>query len=136
MVSIKQVSNTNTLSNNTNNAITATMSQMVSHHDESQIRVVQQTQPSHQIMHLQLPSSIVSTAANNLVGNTITITEAYPGSNTDVSFKSLQANNSSNNSIHDAAVLNLPTSLANFVQQAQIVDTTTGQIMGHVKIQK
>ncbi|GBP16889.1 hypothetical protein EVAR_73249_1 [Eumeta japonica] len=38
---------------------------------------------------------------------------------------------------HDATVLNLPTSLANFVQlsQAQFVNATTGQIMG-LKIEK
>lgn len=103
--------------------------------EKSRVRIVQQ-QEQPQIMHLQLPSSIVSTTANNLVGNTITITEsAYPtNTNNHVSFKSLQQ--TTNNNIHDATVLNLPTSMANFVQQAQIVNSTTGQIMGHVKIQK
>lgn len=122
--------------NGNNNSMTTTCSMpRVTNYDESQIIIQQPQQSSHQIMHLQLPSSIVSTATNNLVGNTITITEAYSGSNNQVNYKNLQGNNN-NNSIHDATVLNLPSSLASFVQQAQIVDSATGQIMGHVKIQK
>ncbi|XP_075145323.1 poils au dos [Haematobia irritans] len=83
---------------------------------------LQQLQGQPQIMQLQLPTSMVTTQN----GNTITIQASNdPNAN---SFKS-----------HETTVLNLPaTSLANFVQlsQAQFVNPATGQIMGHLKMEK
>lgn len=91
-------------------------------------------------MHLQLPTSIVTT--QDMAGNTITITQANDPQANALKTLTLSGNTgitqSSNGNHHDTTVLNLPTSLANFVQlsQAQFVNATTGQIMGHLKLEK
>lgn len=95
-----------------------------------QIQIVQhqagntqfQQQQQH-IMQLQLPAVV---GAQDLAGNTITITQSH-----DPTLKATIGS-------HDATVLNLPSSLANLMQlsHAQFVNTTTGQIMGHIKIEK
>lgn len=90
-------------------------------------------------MHLQLPTSIVTT--QDMAGNTITITQANDPQANALKTLTLSGNtaisNAGGGNHHDATVLNLPTSLANFVQlsQAQFVNATTGQIMG-LKIEK
>ncbi|XP_054747299.1 transcription factor SPT20 homolog isoform X1 [Anastrepha obliqua] len=84
----------------------------------------QQSQPQQQhIMQLQLPT-VVST--QDLAGNTITITQSH-----DPTLKATIGG-------HDATVLNLPSTLANLMQlsHAQFVNPATGQIMGHIKIEK
>ncbi|XP_049306552.1 uncharacterized protein LOC105231629 [Bactrocera dorsalis] len=82
----------------------------------------QQQQQQH-IMQLQLPTVV---GAQDLAGNTITITQSH-----DPTLKATIGS-------HDATVLNLPSSLANLMQlsHAQFVNTATGQIMGHIKIEK
>ncbi|XP_067614158.1 putative uncharacterized protein DDB_G0271606 [Eurosta solidaginis] len=89
----------------------------------------QQQQPQHQhIMQLQMPT-VVST--QDLTGNTFTLTQS---TNDPTSLKATIAGGGT----HDATVLNLPSTLANLMQlsHAQFVNTATGQIMGHIKIDK
>lgn len=118
-----------------------TAQQQQLHIVQQQIQQMQQqnqTQPQ-QIMHLQLPTSIVTT--QDMAGNTITITQAnHPQTNSlkTITLSGTAGMNASGvGNHHDATVLNLPTSLANFVQlsQAQFVNAATGQIMG-LKIEK
>lgn len=95
--------------------------QLVQHQAGNTISQFQQHQ--HHIMQLQLPT-VVST--QDMSGNTITITQSH-----DPTLKTTIGS-------HDTAVLNLPSSLANLMQlsHAQFVNPTTGQIMGHIKIEK
>ncbi|XP_011196862.2 uncharacterized protein LOC105221518 [Zeugodacus cucurbitae] len=95
-----------------------------------QIQIVQhqagntqfQQQQQH-IMQLQLPAVV---GTQDLAGNTITITQSH-----DPTLKATIGS-------HDATVLNLPSSLANLMHlsHAQFVNPATGQIMGHIKIEK
>ncbi|XP_055375060.1 putative uncharacterized protein DDB_G0271606 isoform X2 [Condylostylus longicornis] len=88
---------------------------------ETRQELQQKNQP--QLVQLQLPVA----TSNDFNGGTITISQA-DGTTTTV-LKTL-AN-------HDATVLNLPTSLANYMQlnSAQFI-TTSGEIVGHIKIEK
>lgn len=100
----------------------------------NQLQQQNQTQ-IQQIMHLQLPTSIVT---QDIAGNTITITQSNDPQVNGLKTLTLSANPGNGGNHHDATVLNLPTSLANFVQlsQGQFVNATTGQIMSHLKIDK
>ncbi|XP_011293123.2 putative mediator of RNA polymerase II transcription subunit 26 [Musca domestica] len=83
-------------------------------------------QPQQQTLHLVPQIMHMVTTQDMSGGSTITI-QAANDPNSSATLKE-----------HDATVLNLPTSLANFVQlsQAQFVNASTGQIMGHLKIEK
>ncbi|XP_061400400.1 myb-like protein P [Musca vetustissima] len=88
------------------------------------------SQQPQQTLHY-VPQIMHMVTTQDMSGSTITI-QATPSSSS--------SNNPNSTTLkgHDATVLNLPTSLANFVQlsQAQFVNASTGQIMGHLKIEK
>lgn len=111
-------------------------------HDQ-QMQLVQQLQQQlqqqnqTQIMHLQLPTSLVT--SQHLANNTITITQGGSGGgvgcNTNNALKTLNVT-TGGNSHHDATVLNLPTNFVRLTTQGQFVNTSTGQVLGHVKLEK
>ena len=92
----------------------------------SQIKMEQDNQ-HHQIVQLQLP--VVT--SSDLGNNTITISQADGTTTTHSVLKTIGGT-------HDATVLNLPSGLANYVQinSDQFINTSTGEIMGHIKLEK